>query len=373
MLLGAITAAVSTTPLYSYTAPLLLLGTMFMIIVMLWLSIRAVKADEPGGRIYLVAFGVSNIGYLSQFLRLLGVVPLAWWNSNSVQAASLINMVLMSLALTERLWAAEQKALKAAQESEQQAVALAEEMTVELREALNNEKQALERQSSFMAMLSHEYRTPLAIIQANLNLLELQDTAEERGHEPKLSTMKHAVSRLVEVMEVSLQQSRVSSLSRAPVKELIELVSLLDSVIDKAEGLWPERLFVFDPAEGEINITGESSSLHTAVLNLLDNACKYSPTDTPVTLECSTTETMAIVTVCDLGTGIGGEDVGALFGKFRRGGSSSGTGGAGLGLWIVRQIAEQHGGSVSLKPNTPSGVKATLRLPITCCNHKSQN
>lgn len=364
MVLGAVTAAVSPTSLYSYTAPLLLLGTMIMIIVMFWLSIRAVKAGEPGGRIYLLAFGISNVGYLAQFLRLLGVVPLAWWNSNSVQAASLVNMILMSLALTERLWAAEQKALKAAQESEQQAVALAEEMTVELREALTNEKQALERQSSFLAMLSHEYRTPLAIIQANLNLLELQDATKERGLEPKLSTMKHAVSRLVEVMEVSLQQNRVNSLAKEPIKELIELVSMLDSVIDKAEGLWPERVFVFDPADAKIYVAGEPSQLSTAVLNLLDNACKYSPPDAPVTLECVLTETTATITVSDLGRGMGEDDESTLFGKFKRGGSSSGTGGAGLGLWIVRQIAEQHGGSVSLAPNSPIGVKASLRLPI---------
>jgi signal transduction histidine kinase len=364
--LGAVTAAASPTPLYSYTAPLLLLGTMTMIIVMLRLSFRAVKAHEPGGRIYLAAFGISNVGYLAHFFRLLGVVPLAWWNSNSVQAASFVNMILMSLALTERLWAAEQNALKAARESEQRAVALAEEMTVELRLALNNEKQALERQSSFLAMLSHEYRTPLAIIQANLNLLELQDAAEERGQEQKLSTMKHAVSRLIEVMEVSLQRNRVTSLAKEPLREHIELVSLLDSVIDKAEGLWPERVFVFDPVDGEVSVTGESSLLHTAVLNLLDNACKYSPPDTPVTLECVTTETTVAITVSDLGRGMGEDSESTLFGKFCRGSNSSGTGGAGLGLWIVRQIAEQHRGSVSLEPNRPVGIKAILRIPLIC-------
>ncbi len=117
-----------------------------------------------GRWLYLAAFGVSNFGYSMHFLRSLGVIPAYGWNMHAMPIATLCNMVLMTLALTERLHTAEEKVLAASRSSEQKAVKLATEMTVELREEREKLEMPLERQIRFVDMVSHEYRTPLAII-----------------------------------------------------------------------------------------------------------------------------------------------------------------------------------------------------------------
>lgn len=371
-LLGGLTMLSVPLDFYGSMVSITMIALLGALLLMPWLSIRAIMRGEPAGMLYLAAFGASSFGYAAQFLRLLGVIPLAWWNIHTTQFASLLNMVLMTLALTERLHAAERKAMKAAQESEQKAVELATDMTRELRlkkqdlqDALASEQHALKQSTRFLAMLSHEYRTPLAIIRANLNLLEQREEQTGSPHEPRLATMQHAVNRLVEVMEVSLRKDRLGHSTAGKTDETIELALFMDEVIDSAERFWPDRLFVFDPENVTATVSGNPGQLKTALLNLLDNACKYSPPESPVMIECQADDEMAVISVRDQGKGLSRNEAEGLFEKYRRGSDSQGTSGAGIGLWLVRQIAEQHGGSITLAPDVKEGTVATLWLPLT--------
>lgn len=345
-----------------------------IIILLTWLSVKAIKRKEPAGVLYLAAFGLSNIGYTTHFLRLLGLMPVYWWNLYGVQLGTLTNMVLMTLALTERLHIAEQQAVVAARASEHKATELALEMTKELRhkqqgleQALANEHAALEQKNSFLMMLSHEYRTPLAIIQANLDLLELQQHQEGLSPEPRHTSMRYAVKRLVEVMETSLKKDRLDVLDSGSSNNQVLLIPFLDEVIDEAEGFWPDRFFIFHPEEKKVQVavTMDAAQLKTALLNLLDNACKYSPLETPINIACISNDTMAIVTVCNQSKGIFPGEAEAIFEKYQRGSTSQGTSGAGLGLWLVRQIVEQQGGSITLSDDNECGTIATLSLPVS--------
>jgi len=356
---------------YGSVAELSVIALLAMIVLLTWLSLRYVIAGEPGGFIYLSAFGLSNLGYVVLLLRTLGLLPFAWWNSNAHLIASLFNMVLMTLAITERLRTAEKKAITAAREAEHKAVGLAGEMTRELRKskdklegALLREQQNLENKTKFLAILSHEYRTPLAIIQANLELVQLHQKESDGRNEPYLAKMKHAVGRLVEIMEVSLQRERLDAFSTDNVSMRVELISLLDGIIDKAEVFWPERLFVFEPEVVNCTVTGDPKQIKTAIFNLLDNACKYSLPNTPITLTCYIDGDMSVVSIGDHGEGLAVYEADIIFEKYRRGRSSQNTSGTGLGLWLVRQIVEQPGGSVTLAPNKPKGTIATIRLPL---------
>lgn len=362
-LIGGLTIVSTPLGIYGRVVSLTSVSFIITLLLMFGLSIDAVRRREPAGMIYLIAFGVSSFGYIAHLLRLLGLIPLAWWNIHTIQYATLLNMVLMTLALTERLHAAEQQALQAVRESEQKAQELARAMTLELRTALANEKQALERQNRFLAMLSHEYRTPLAIIQANLNLLELDDQADKQNAR-QLNTMKHALSRLVELLEVSLQQEKLGHFRQEPHYEMIELTALIDTVLDKAEGFWPERAFVFTPGEvGGPRICGNPAQLETALLNLLDNACKYSPEGFDITLACQTDADQVVVEIVNQGSGPLPTEVERLFEKHQRGANSLETEGSGLGLWIVRQIVDNHGGSIRLVPTREAGICARMCLP----------
>jgi signal transduction histidine kinase len=281
-------------------------------------------------------------------------------------------MVLMTLALTGRLRAAEEKALAASRQAEQRAVELAGEMTRELvekqrelEEALATERQALETQVRFVEMVSHEYRTPLAIIRANLDILEMKGCKAECVLFPNLGKMRRAVARLVEVLEVSLGRERLDNPQRRMSQETIPLAPFLRSLLEEAGALWGERRLEFDlQATNRATVAGDPSLLKTAFLNLLDNALKYSAEADPVCVSVRAAAAEVVVMVRDCGRGIAPEELGRVFEKYYRGTGSADTRGAGLGLYLVRRIIEQHDGSITLDSPETGGTVATIRLPL---------
>lgn len=104
--------------------------------------------------------------------------------------------------------------------------------------------------------------------------------------------------------------------------------------------------------------------LKTAVLNLIDNAVKYSAVQEPVRMFLERQDGQAVVSVVNQGATVAPEELERVFEKFYRGGSSANTRGAGLGLYLVRKIIEQLGGSVTLTSDAGQSTIATIRLPL---------
>jgi len=225
-------------------------------------------------------------------------------------------------------------------------------------------EKVLRDQTNFLQMVSHEYRTPLAIMQANIDLLDMAGNETTETQQLRLVNMRQAVGRLKEVMETSLQAARFSELQLDQEPEVLELVSSLDSILDHAEGLWPDRTFVFQPEDGEKMISGYPSELKTALLNLLDNACKYSPAESPIMIGLTTEGDWGVVQIRNVGQTVRPDEVASLFEKFQRGSGSSGSSGAGLGLWLVQQIADLHGGTVTAQLNAGEEFSVSIRLPL---------
>ena len=236
----------------------------------------------------------------------------------------------------------------------------------QLESALKTEREALDNQIRFVEMLSHEYRTPLAIIRANLDILEMKD--EDLGGQlsGNFSKMKRAVSRLVEVMETSLGRQRLEEARAAlPVNEEIDLTAFLDALLVETGELWSERSFErFGSGCSGCCVQGDRLMLKTAVLNLIDNAVKYSAVQEPVRVFLEKQGSLAVVSVVNRGTTVAPEELERVFDKFYRGGSSANTRGAGLGLYLVRKIIEQLGGSVTLASDAGQSTTATIKLPL---------
>jgi len=104
--------------------------------------------------------------------------------------------------------------------------------------------------------------------------------------------------------------------------------------------------------------------LKTAVLNLIDNAVKYSAVQEPVQVFLEKRDESAVVSVVNQGATVAPEELERVFDKFYRGGSSANTRGAGLGLYLVRKIIEQLGGSVTLASDAGQSTTATIKLPL---------
>ena len=231
-------------------------------------------------------------------------------------------------------------------------------------EILEYEQELRKEQESFLTMISHEYRTPLAIIQNNLNLIELIEADFEKRYDSQIATMKQAILRLVDILEISLELLRMGTAYADTAKKRLTLSAFLDEVIDKAEAYWPDRVFVYQPQSTSEAVLGNPIQLTTTLLNLLDNACKYSPERTPIIIADYTDSTMATVTVTNQGAGLSADEVDLLFEKFQRGGNSSGTSGTGIGLWLAMRIAKQHGGSIKMELGSGEAIHVSLRLPI---------
>ncbi|HJV34508.1 sensor histidine kinase [Geomonas sp.] len=356
--------------LYVRVAPLLVLNGILFVIYLVWKGVDLLRKQVPAGSLFLIAFMTSNVGALLALFRMFGLAPFNWFTAYGMQIGAVLSMVLMTLALTRRVHAAEEKALASSRETEQRAVDLAKEMTselvrkrTELEEALETEREALQSQARFVDMISHEYRTPLAIIRANLDILEMK-----AGSNPELTRnfgkMRRAVARLVEVLEISLGRERMDEAIKKASRELIHLAPFVESMMEEMRELWGEGRLVLELGEVEGSLTGDSLLLKTAFLNLVDNALKYSPESAPVVLSLERDGQEALVAVRDSGQGIVREELERVFEKYYRGSGSRDTRGAGVGLHLVKKIIEQHGGRVTLENSPQGGTLAMVRLPL---------
>ncbi|NTU59046.1 MAG: PAS domain-containing protein [Chlorobiaceae bacterium] len=225
-------------------------------------------------------------------------------------------------------------------------------------------QQEVERLRRFLSMISHEYRTPLAIIRGNLDLIDLKQNSPTFSNSAELNKIKRAIDRLVEVMEVSIQESRILESYDSVDLARFQIAPLITSQVEAFEAMWPERSILYSEHFGSAETIGEPAHLKMAIFNLLDNARKYSRKDSPIELDCRIDNEEAIITIRNQGESITRKEAKEFFDKYRRGSNAVNTAGAGLGLWLVKNIIEQHHGHVSLK-GIEYGVEAKVRLPLT--------
>ena len=231
--------------------------------------------------------------------------------------------------------------------------------------ALSTERNALDNQVRFVEMLSHEYRTPLAIIRTNLDILEMKDGTPGGTNSSNFSKMKRAMARLVEIMDSSLERQRMDDEQLKGENQLIRLAPFLQNLVNDARELWAERTLELElDTSSRDHVEGDQLLLKTAILNLLDNAIKYSPAGEPVRIALNSTANKALIQVQNRGRTISREDQTRIFEKYYRGTGSGNTRGAGLGLYLVRKIMDQHGGNVHLECDDSGKTIATLGLPL---------
>ena len=377
-LVGFLTMAAVPLGFYPIIAPLAFIGTLTLVVIQLILSVR-LRAQFTGAGIFIViAFVVNALGYFHMLLRLMGIIPLSFlWDMNTVQFTTLFHITFISIALSRRVLMAErvltervQQALNIAKETKKKALALASDMTQELRKskemlevAFAAEQQALEQQHRFLAMLSHEYRTPLAVISGNLDIIDIQETKKQCGYDEELAAMHLAVDRLVEVMDVSLKRSRLTDPDiKGGIKQMA-LAPFLSLQVALMRAMWPLQTVSYTEAPDFQTIAGDPQNLKTALMNLLDNARKYSLPGTPIDVESHIEEGEVVITIQNQGKAFTSEEGEEFFDKYTRGINSNDIGGAGVGLWLVRQIIEQHNGQVRLLAQV-SSITATIRLPL---------
>jgi len=228
---------------------------------------------------------------------------------------------------------------------------------------------AFTQQRQFMADASHELRTPLSVMRTAAEVTLERDHREEPEYREALATVKQQARRLTGIVE------NMFALARADMGQLsthcadLYLDEVVNEALRAASVLAARKEIRIEQAiTGEAPYRGDEGLLRQMVLNLLDNAIKYTPPGGTVKVRLETRATEYAIQVMDTGPGIPGEDQRYIFDRFFRSdkartGKSDEQGGAGLGLSIACSIAELHGGQLKLARSDSSGSTFTVLLP----------
>ena len=227
-----------------------------------------------------------------------------------------------------------------------------------------------ERQDSFLNAVTHELKTPIASLRLYLETLQRHTVPEPQRHE-FYTIMLADSDRLLATVEQVLKAGELGA-RRPQDRTLLELAPLVADciAITLLRHHLPAESIQLAPVPGNVrlHVRAVPEDLRTAVLNLLDNAVKYSPNgvDVRCSLEIVGYSNLAL-TITDCGVGIAPNQLKRIFKRFYRvpGRNAARIRGTGLGLFLVRAIARQHGGSIAAaSPGTNLGATITLTLPL---------
>jgi signal transduction histidine kinase len=231
-----------------------------------------------------------------------------------------------------------------------------------------------ERQDSFLNAVTHELKTPIASIRLYLDTLQRRAVPEEQRKQ--FYSIMHADSdRLLATVESVLKAGELGQRQRQQNRVILELAPLVEECIAVTlarHHLAPDCILL-EPVSGAVRlrVSGIAEDLRTAILNVLDNAVKYSPPGlTALNIRCKlsiTDYTFVSLAITDRGLGIPETELKRIFKRFYRipGRYAVKIKGTGLGLFLVRAIARQHGGRISAaSPGAHQGSTFTLTLPL---------
>jgi PAS domain S-box-containing protein len=236
----------------------------------------------------------------------------------------------------------------------------------ELRRTLVREKELGQFRSNFVSMVSHEFRTPLGIIQSSAEILEdyfeQLDAAERKEH---LQSIRINTRRMAGLMEEALLFGSLDAgkmeFKPAPLEPETFVRRLVDEVQSATERRCPIELSLAAiPAE----IQADKRLLRHIFTNLLTNAVKYSDRGRIVRFKMECDEGEIVYVIRDQGIGIPEADRAWLFNAFHRGHNVSDRPGTGLGLVIVKRCVDLHGGSIFVESKLGEGTAVTVRLPV---------
>jgi PAS domain S-box-containing protein len=231
-------------------------------------------------------------------------------------------------------------------------------------------KDAIQIRDTFLSIASHELKTPLTTMLGHTQLMQRRLARADgfsKRDQLSLDTIANQANRLDRMLTSLLDLSRLQSgqlnIQRAP----LDLGPLIQRVIGELGPLLDKRELQLRLPDEALLVDGDELRLEQVLQNLLQNAVKYSPAGAAIRVEAFTQDELACVCVIDEGVGIAAHEIPRLFDRFYRAGNAQAqhVSGFGVGLYIVRQIVELHGGQIKVESEEGRGSTFTICLPLS--------
>lgn len=238
-----------------------------------------------------------------------------------------------------------------------------EQSKEELEEALEKEKELSDLKSRFVAMASHEFRTPLSTILSSASLIErYQQNDEHEKREKHIHRIKENVKNLNDILEDFLSLGKLEEGLIKPRLEKLNVSEFISVIIHDINEVKKDNQVVNYQHSGDEMFTSDKHLLKNILINLLSNAVKFSNEDGVIDASSYATENMMILKVKDHGIGISEDDRQHLFDRFFRGKNALNIKGTGLGLHIVSKYLELLNGIIQCESHLNEGTEFTIIL-----------
>ena len=249
------------------------------------------------------------------------------------------------------------------------------QLTASFNKMLSRLDDAFTAQKQFSASAAHELRTPLAVMQTNLEVFARKKTPSTEEYQEIFSLIQEQTGRLSHLAEILLDMTGIQTVERS---ETISLAEHTEEVFCDLASVAEQKQIELIQRDGDCTVTGSYLLLYRAVYNLVENAIKYNHPSGKVTVTLHPGKVIldassqphpadcAFIEISDTGIGISPEYQEKIFAPFFRvdKSRSRAMGGAGLGLALVTEIARQHGGQVKVLESNEKGSTIALMLPL---------
>ena len=232
---------------------------------------------------------------------------------------------------------------------------------------IDDQKRELEKKDEFIGVASHELKTPLTSLKGYIQLLEY---VENLPHEAAtyISKAVTSVNKLQHLIDELLDASKIEAGKLKFSKDVLNLTDLVDMCIENSNYMYQTRLIRKELTPG-IKVSGNAERLEQVLMNLINNAVKYSSQNKEIIVRAKSDMNCAIVSVTDFGVGMSESDQRKVFERFYRAdGHEFSTPGLGVGLYIASKIIQEHGGKINVRSKLQEGSVFSFSLPLANIN-----
>jgi signal transduction histidine kinase len=338
---AGLSAVAALASLLGYPSPLLSgIGALILLASMFVLTLLMVPHRFTPAMLMLILFVPQLLTLCLQIARNFSLLPMTFWTTHIWAITSMLQIPFVALVVMLRVRAQEKAYL------------------------IEKEKTRLHR--DLFSMVSHELRTPLAVVSSALANIELQTANSHPELAPRFSRANLGLARLNTLIDNALAEDRLQDEGIQLQRQWITIQELIAQLRELRVIEPPHFLRLHVPDE-PLALYADPHWLGLALLNLLDNAVKYSPAGGQIDVIVGRENHMAFIQIIDEGIGIPAEAVGNIFDKFFRADNAlklQGSSGLGLGLFLVQTVVSLHGGQLEYRPNPKGGSIFTCSLPL---------